>query len=943
MTNMNDSKKLLLLTNERTKYLPLSMTSNYVFLKNGESWSSVAQYVYTSSLFGEAYKTALKSKLQGSLYTIPNTANKMTIDPYEVFDYYRHMDQRAVISTSLDIGLREKCKNEDVMKILLRTGDAELRFIAGNDSLIGIGRNNNGENLVGKILMQIRDFYKRQQDLKYEKKLHDETDLLMYEAYVFYNILEHQIQYGETNLIEYIDNSTLSFGVPTVASNIMNLYAIFVALNNNNTILLRKVNAQLKDKNELSIFLHRYASQDPSVYPQFKNFSLNPIGMIMYLRKKYIKSYTLQKENQKENIIFDLYSDYMLMKNYPDLPKDKYKIAKQQQLEKISNVEYMQLKKRLANAVDKLPALLTTEINKAISDPSFHITEETILQTESFDIDTFYTPKDQVVFRVEDIELTGDFAPKNQLHLQNGNTTTTQKILKIFEGKPDNENIEIDLQYLERKSIQALSPLIFTGILTIDGISYPSVMHYVIISLLSTLPSIIPELDGIKHIDAIVKTYMILPEKKFTSYSNLSTLYKQTYMTDLTTLITTNLIDAMDIKFRTYTYQKILLDTRNKILLWNSLDPYLGIIGNNNGINKVGTTLMNIRRDIISQKKQEEKIVFTDANIIEVIQDDDYIHRWMKMKAEDILNLGKKVRLFAKKKYQINLPLSPDILQVALEFMYTPCKDISSVEYENINDNDIPLFFINIIQSISNVKPDMIKFLWRRIGGMLVYMIKNEDEKHSLLSVKELINSYEESLSTARPCDSVGIDNEKMNCIVSAVVNLLHGIVSFNVNMINLDINRVAYVDPTTNKVIETLGYIADPKIGKDDIELASSIILNRPVRDIEFEFGPAVLINKADQIVEDIMEEGDIIEVPEDGAGGDNMDNMDNMDNNLQDDMHELIRKIIIYSEPILGDYIPYMPNFVNNLISTSLYIYRYQMNDKIKTNRINFFATLI
>ena len=54
--------------------------------------------------------------------------------------------------------------NKDLRKILMNTNDAYLFEDSPFDYVWGIGKNGTGQNLLGKVLMEIRDYYKNIKD-----------------------------------------------------------------------------------------------------------------------------------------------------------------------------------------------------------------------------------------------------------------------------------------------------------------------------------------------------------------------------------------------------------------------------------------------------------------------------------------------------------------------------------------------------------------------------------------------------------------------------------------------------------------------------------------------------------------------------------------------------------------------------------------------------------
>ena len=70
---------------------------------------------------------------------------------------YRHDDWMDVrVSLMYDIVYAKFSQHEDIRKMLLDTGDAEIAEHTQNDYFWGDGMDGSGENHLGKVLMEVR-------------------------------------------------------------------------------------------------------------------------------------------------------------------------------------------------------------------------------------------------------------------------------------------------------------------------------------------------------------------------------------------------------------------------------------------------------------------------------------------------------------------------------------------------------------------------------------------------------------------------------------------------------------------------------------------------------------------------------------------------------------------------------------------------------------------
>ena len=96
--------------------------------------------------------------------------------------------------------------------------------------------------------------------------------------------------------------------------------------------------------------------------------------------------------------------------------------------------------------------------------------------------------------------------------------------------------------------------------------------------------------------------------------------------------------------------------------------------------------------------------------------------------------------------------------------------------------------------------------LWKRIVVMVYYIIKNVNDP-TLYNIKNILLKVEMLVSKEQNCVSIIQDNEELNCIFSAIINILSGIIEYNneYNKFknNLVISTYAFYDENTGKDIQ--------------------------------------------------------------------------------------------------------------------------------------------
>jgi len=523
-------------------YGTLSNNSESNMTINNEKWSSVTQYIYTNMLSSFLYRDKLKT-----------TELK---DIYKTFLKYQKKELEDVISESLNEAFNVKFQNPNMLKILLSTNNSEIVYVSENDFL-GTGSNNNGSNILGKYLMQIRDQIKNKNIKEEEKKIKQNN---LYEAFVLYKLLEQEILQNGNDLSNYL-YSIKDFSTYLVNSfeDIINIYI------KNNPGAKNKIMQSMNDTISKKFFFEKYLKDD-KLTTVLEISIKNPSYIILYLRKMYLKKLRDDQEFIKYNKIFMLYLEYTLQTNFPKIEKKDYEKAINQQLSKISGEEQDKLKKQIANNINNLPAPLYDQIETFLSTLKIPSKEE-ITMAENFDIN--------------DIEF---FIKEEEEETQNKD----EKIIQIYEGKPS-INYTDDLLLFKTNSNQLLSPVYYTGMLRIKELDYPTVTHYILASLFAKIPTIGNLKNAHKYILKDQSGQLWNPNipDNWINYKILTNKYIDVSIQEEDNHIKNLAKIAMDKKFENIKFQNVLLSTKNNIIKYKDFNTILGTGRNNNGENFV--------------------------------------------------------------------------------------------------------------------------------------------------------------------------------------------------------------------------------------------------------------------------------------------------------------------------------------------------------------------
>ena len=170
-----------------------------------------------------------------------------------------------------------------------------------------------------------------------------------------------------------------------------------------------------------------------------------------------------------------------------------------------------------------------------------------------------------------------------------------------------------------------------------------------------------------------------------------------------------------------------------------------------------------------------------------------------------------KFKEYYDTKYNLQFKFNKIIIfTTIIENIYNHCKDIFKLN-NTIDRDNIPSEFKNYIKKYKNQLYDYDYILWIYIFSIIKFLINNISTP-TLFNVEKILYKTELLISRNNKCIEILIDkNNKLNCIISAIKNVL-------VSIVNIDEQKDKFISAEN---------LPDLKLGKLEVELAVSIILN--------------------------------------------------------------------------------------------------------------------
>ena len=134
----------------------LANYSNHGFYKNGIYYKTVEHY-YQSEKFDN--KEITENRINA---TTPKEASNIGRDRNNI----RKPNFKQIKDDVMYEGVLEKFRqNKDIQEKLLETGNEEIREMTIDEYYWGVGKDQSGENHIGRILMRVRDKIKEENNI----------------------------------------------------------------------------------------------------------------------------------------------------------------------------------------------------------------------------------------------------------------------------------------------------------------------------------------------------------------------------------------------------------------------------------------------------------------------------------------------------------------------------------------------------------------------------------------------------------------------------------------------------------------------------------------------------------------------------------------------------------------------------------------------------------
>lgn len=901
-----------------------SLSNNYRMLMeiDGKKWSTVSNYIYSNSALNPLYANLLQ--------------NMDTKKISEEFAKSVNATIEFTSFTALQNALHERInKDIDFRDSLFATGDAPLVYDSDN-KILGI-RNNKGANLAGKVMEQLRN----QHNIKFREESFSQTEKDLVQKiqhnYHAYMLLQDLIQQGKSSLEEFLGT---------------NAEAVLTKLKFDRTKMLPL---------ELVFKMYRRRQIPDAVMSSLVNFDV----MVHQLRKENLRSCGLKQREIVADVIFDTYLREMLRREYPSFSNEQLNDAMMTINVTTTTKELNEMKEKIASLfnqvfdVSPFSEAMTAKINQSLDEYKFIIPRESELEK----VEAFVLPPFVHTQQPELMSLVTDYS----------------KPPFVILSTPNNP----------------LSVEFSNSAVIIEGRVFPSVAHYMYAMLLSTLSSV----------KTIANAHKLLVVDENVSMHDLSnyislTQTKNLFFKELSTSIHSDLEKymkiALDKKFENSKMQEILLSTENATLVWSDAqDLFLGMV-KGKGENVVGNYLVKLREKLqkTHQKDFDEQVQLTD--ILDIMKTDSFIGDWIKLRVKELMMNSYNIALCCK------TTITAAFMQNVVQFLYNHC---GKLEQQTGLETVIPVpeYFADMVRAFTvqrkvdseegeklvyrsimlRVTNDVIEIVWAYILN-LVFTLYTFAEEKSLQGLRVVVAQAEMYLSEVQQCKGK-LSSNTNKCIFSALVNVLAMIkqiaesVSANVHVnqrsietaINIILNKNLETESTKGEEISVESLEVLKKVKKAKTETVQETVKAKPTP--KAKRGRKKLAEKisipptgkeedsdteGELVFEDSEEEEDDSEKMEEEIFDEDVEDIDEQDyeaeiekgdwgeGEREEDMDiasAVIDYHILQELKVIDSQIENEANVVMLAKQAIKQIAQYKMPIKIKTNRVNFFATLV
>jgi predicted NAD-dependent protein-ADP-ribosyltransferase YbiA (DUF1768 family) len=698
---------------------PFGRLSNYykqnIRFGEGKPCKTLANYIYANLLSEYPNK-------QEICYTTKN------VDA--VFENLRQKEINNIILNAIKKALKIKFQNKHLAKLLISTGDAKIIYFS-DDCFIGSGpKLVGGQNWYGLCLEQTRrelinEIKAREKDIAKSEK-----DKIIYDTYLAY--------YG---LLAYIKKG----------DDLKN----FIGMSSHKIVeILGRHNLESRLLSNQNFF----ANAKKQMYKDIESYVKNFTDLASEIRKNEISDLRLRKKRELKKMIFDIYADYVLSKEYPDLKKEKYGEAKDQHFKSM--------------AFDEKAYELEDKVYTLYKNKSFDFSERLSKSIDEI-IKSFPIPSKEDVKEALNYKSSFDIKPDAFV-----NTTQYDKEFFVLPSTPlpNDPNYAVLSPYIQ---YVPFSPMYFDN-LKIDNLDFLTISHYIITCLIKYVNNITIEKAYsyiLKHPDQPIKDWesFLHPDGATCKYSIMKdNIYEKN--------LCKYAFEGLEKKFEDRNMQDFLLATGNDTLVYNDLnDPILGVGKTGKGKNKIGLYLTKLRTKIANERKKETFHLVKAEDVTTIFERNNFMKEWIKSRVKDMCRVLIIMKNYLKTKIKVEVELSPEFATSVLDNIYQPCSKIYGAA--NKITAAVPDYFRLIITScegFETLKYSTSEVLWKRLVVIIYYLFEHLHESGlGFENIPTEIARVQITASMVQRCEKI-VTDEVENCIASALINLIIGIVNFN-------------------------------------------------------------------------------------------------------------------------------------------------------------------
>lgn len=471
-----------------------------------------------------------------------NAINKMGI--YQVYERANNDELLSTLRKAVDNAYNSLLKNPELQHILLGTGNFPIGY-ESSDPFLGVGQDRKGENLIGKILMQIRHNLRFKQFIDIENKKEIAKYKNIYDIYLAHSALVIEIRKNKSSLSEYLGLS------PEQIINKFGAHNLVSGVPSQDTV----------------IKLYKYDKLNPIVMREI----FQPGTLVINIRKNELRNLRNSLEQSKDDIIFNSYLEYMITRNCEDaINKEvKYLLDIQNKIRLNSASGSRQIIETLEKSRKTRDQIMEEVIENTIASEKQKISVEQLEDVKKRSIDLFNLgmlssslsdkidtlikelniPNEDEITQAELAEIVPievetvsvpmkDQSDEEDVASSDDGSPTTKYLKKIFKKDKENKKQLIEKIIKENKvsksadftnrdikdlkqrlksleeseeyddmtfsppegnpigifedpsknfpQLAPFSPIFFNGMLNIKGFNYPTIQHYIIASLIST-------------------------------------------------------------------------------------------------------------------------------------------------------------------------------------------------------------------------------------------------------------------------------------------------------------------------------------------------------------------------------------------------------------------------------------------------------------------------